>query len=183
MAAQDSLLIPAPRLPVPDPDFDDPKEVYAFYGLAGYAAQVLEQGLVTWVVALRMAGEQRLTTIMVERLFDEFEERTFGQLLRIVRERVQVSSDFEGLLEKALQRRNFLVHKFFSTHSADFLSDAGRRVMIKELRDAVALFEQADKAAESIYFPLLSRLGVSEAIMEQQMATFLHEARARDAAT
>lgn len=27
---------------VPTPDFDDPKEVYAFFGLAAYAANLLE---------------------------------------------------------------------------------------------------------------------------------------------
>lgn len=44
------------HLEVPVPDYDDPKEVYAFFGLTFYWAQVLEQGLVNLAVALQAKG-------------------------------------------------------------------------------------------------------------------------------
>ena len=175
--------MPTLGLPVPDPDFEDPKEVYAFYGLAAYTAQVLEQGLLNWVVALMIAGERRVTPATVERLLETFEEQTFGQLLRIVRERVTVPAEVDSVLDHALRRRNYLVHRFFAVHSEDFISGAGRRSMIGELRDAVRLFEEADKASESVYLPLVARLGVTQEVISQQMDLLLQRAEARDAAT
>ncbi len=47
---------------MPEPNLDDPKEVYAHFGLAVYRAQVMEEGLINLAVALSADGEDRSHT-------------------------------------------------------------------------------------------------------------------------
>jgi hypothetical protein len=95
---------------VPEPNYDDPKEVYAFYGLAAYAAQVLERGLVNLLVGLSIAGERGITVEVIDGLFERFNSHTLGHLFKALKSRISVPVGLEGQLSEALMRRNLLVH-------------------------------------------------------------------------
>jgi hypothetical protein len=45
---------------VPEPESDEAKEVYAFFGLAAYWAQVLEREAIHFAVAVHMANAAQL---------------------------------------------------------------------------------------------------------------------------
>ena len=78
---------------VPTPDYDDPKELFAFFGLTFYAAQLLEQGIVNLAVAARAAGNQQITPQLINDLYDSVDRNTFGQVLRIVRGTVSLPNE------------------------------------------------------------------------------------------
>ena len=78
------------RPSIPDPDYDDPKELYAFYGLSAYSAQLLEQGIINLLVGLKILGIQTPTHGDVTNLFDESNTKTMGNLLTAVR-RIEVA--------------------------------------------------------------------------------------------
>jgi hypothetical protein len=46
---------------IPEPNYDDPNELYTFFGVTFYYAQCLEQGIVNLAVALRASGIGGLT--------------------------------------------------------------------------------------------------------------------------
>ena len=55
---------------VPEPEYDDPKEVYAFFGLAAYWIQLLEQGILNLWVGLRISGLKVPTWEDVRNFYD-----------------------------------------------------------------------------------------------------------------
>jgi hypothetical protein len=76
---------------VPVPEDSDPKEVYAFFGLCAFHAQVLEQGLINLVVGLKTRGLTQITEVDIIKAFDRMElmflEKSmmlYPQLSRIV---------------------------------------------------------------------------------------------------
>lgn len=165
---------------VPEPDYDDPKEVYAFYGLAAYAAQVLERGLVNLLVGLSIAGERGITVEVIDGLFEQFNSHTFGHLFKALRNRISVTAGLEGQLSDALLRRNLLVHQFFEKHSEDFISEKGRHLMIDELRELIVLFKSADQSVDDLTLPLFSKLGITAEIIQRGLDAMQAAATARD---
>ena len=106
------------------------KEVYAYAGLALYWAQCLEKSLENFLcLQARVSGE----CVSLAQL-DSFEERveahTLGRLVTETRKRVQFESGAEELLTAALERRNFLSHRFFKERAKDFTSKTGLDQMI-----------------------------------------------------
>jgi hypothetical protein len=167
-------------LEIPEPDYDDPKEVYAFFGLAAYGAQILEQELMLLASVLHMGAAGPLTGKWVNELMDRIESKTFGGILSEARKFGTVPADVDALLADALRERNRLIHRFFADRATDFVSRVGRSEMIDELRAAIALFNAADTATTAIRRPLAEKLGidatVAQALYEQVMA----EAVSRD---
>lgn len=165
---------------VPEREGSEAKEVFAFFGLAMYHAQVLEQELIIFAVMLHLSGRTRITRADVERLFETFEARTFGQLLREARSLTVIPSDLETKLAEALRARNDLSHSFFARRSEDFMSDGGRVEMISDLRAATALFEEVDAAVTAIREPLSRKLGISAEVAQRELDKMLARAAARD---
>lgn len=165
---------------VPVAEGSDVKEVYAFYGLAAYAAQALEKGLVNLVVALSTDGVS-ITRTHFDALFDRFDPRAFGQLVKVANARVQMGEPAERLLAEALQRRHHLSHQFFADHAVAFTTDQGRSLMIEELRVLVDLLQRADAEVEKLYMPLILKHGMTEdrirQLTEEMLARFLELAR------
>ena len=162
--------------PVPVAEGTDVKEVYAFYGLAAYAAQVLEKGLANLAVALSTDGVS-ITRTHFDALFDRFDPRAFEQLVNVASARVAISAPAQQLLAEALARRNHLSHQFFADHAAAFTTEQGRARMIEELRDLVDLLQRADAEVERLCLPLMVKHGMTEdrirQLTEEMLARFL----------
>ena len=168
-----------PRI-VPPREGNDAKEVFAFFGLAAYHGQVLEQELVIFAVMLNLSGRSRVTREAFEALFDRLEVWTFGQLFREARSLTPIPRGLETKLNEALARRNDLAHRFFARHSEDFMSEAGRIGMIEELRATTGIFEDVDAAVTAVRVPLSSAIGITEEMAKHELDEMLARAAARD---
>jgi len=153
-------MVSTPNAGIPEPEDFGVKEVYAFFGLAAYCAQVLEKGLVNMAVALRVKG-LRLTVSEYDALFEEHSKKTLGQLLKRARNTIPISNDLDALLEDALEKRNWLIHQFFADRAVQFTEEYGRGDMIRELQQLIVLFQKADSAIQLIYHPILEQMGVT----------------------
>jgi hypothetical protein len=166
--------IPRPVHEVPEAEGFDEKEVYAFYGLAAYSAQVLEKGLVNLVAGLHTDGLS-ITRGEFDTLFAGFDASTFGQLVRRARTKVPISPDTEILLAEALRERNRLVHHFFADHATAFMTEQGRMKMIAELRRLVTLFQRVDHQVEEMWAPIAARRGLTDERVRQIEAKMVRE--------
>jgi hypothetical protein len=165
---------------LPEPEDFGPKEVFAFYGLAAYHAQVLEQELLIFPMILHRSGRSHLMQADLDGLFANLEKRTLGQLLREAAGMTRVPDDVAGQLEVALDRRNYLVHRFFEKHSEDFISERGRTEMIEELRELTALFQRTDAAVLAVREPLAENLGITRELADRLFKAMIARAAARD---
>jgi hypothetical protein len=154
---------------IPEPVDDDPKEIYAFFGLAAYSAQLLEQGLLNLLVGVRILGKQVPTWGDVRGLYEEADQKSLGQLLKTVGEATPFDPALVVRLDEALKKRNYLIHHFFVDHSEDLLSTVGRRRMIDELREIIALFKAVDPQVDDLWLAIWSRYGFSEDRIQSEL--------------
>lgn len=160
---------------LPEPDFDDPKELYAFFGLASYEAQLLEMSFINLAVALKFSDGVSMYRDIAMAAFGDMEEKTFGQLLKAVAPKVPGLAHAIELFRDALRKRNYLVHDFFREHSADLLTDQGRRQMILELRDLAGRFQEADVVVDRLWRSEWARHGFSDVILDREFKRMLVE--------
>lgn len=146
---------------IPEPDNLDEKEVYAFYGLAAYAGQVLEKAFVNLLVLLDTDGAA-ITQEEYDTIADRHNERTLGNLINEARKRVKVPAEAEKLITESLVRRNQLIHHFFADNAVAFMTDPGKQSMIQVLRELTELFQRTDTEVTRIYTPILRKHGITE---------------------
>lgn len=114
------------------------RDLYYKFGRAAEMAQVMEieagnlaLAYVSFVFDLDNISDENRR--MFKAIIDDVDKRTFGYLLKNIRKTGEISDDIEKTMDNALEKRNYLIHKFFKTHNYAINSDAGRREMIEEL--------------------------------------------------
>lgn len=164
---------------IPIPDLDDPKEIYAFTGLALYSASLVESSLINLAVVLHLDRVKAITRQVFDATFENLEAKTLGQLLKAARSLTTVPVEVDSLLEETLQNRNYLVHGFFREHAGTITHDSGIRLMTDELRSMIALFQKTDELVTCIYLSLWKKYGVDEALIERELAAMQSEIEAK----
>ncbi len=165
---------------IPTPDFDDPKEVYAFFGLAMYNANLVEASLINLAVALNLDKSKVITQEIFEAAFGEMEAKTLGQLLKATQKLAAIPPGLEPILKSALDKRNFLAHGFFRANAEELIHEAGKRAMIKELSSMIELFLLADELLTPVYMALWEKYGVTEEFIQKELERSYAEAEKRD---
>lgn len=169
------------QLDVPEPEDHGPKEVYAFFGLAAYCAQVLERGIVSLAVGLHLAGVERITEELIDELYNSLESRTLGQVLKAVKALNALPESLEGQLSAALLLRNHLTHAFFWDHAENFMSDRGRGQMIAELQETIRAFKDADIEVEKVVLSIMNKFGLSEDLVVREFEALKRRATQEEA--
>ncbi len=158
------------------------REIYARYGLAMYAAQVLEESASSLIVVHEMThGNMRVVEEVGDR-FDELWTKTLGALIRQVGTHQLVTADQSAVLGDALKARNRLAHHFFREEADSFVTPGGKRRMLDQLDAARRLFQEASALAADIYLRYMSKYGVTRGTLDEMVKDMTETARARDAA-
>ena len=89
-------------------------------------------------------------------------KRTLGQLIKQIKSKVDLDQSFEETLSTALEKRNFLMHRFFYSHAVNFLEEIGRNQMIDELIEISEFINNADQMMQTITLLLARTCGFSE---------------------
>ena len=165
---------------IPKPDYNDPKEVFAFFGLAYYQAAVLEHGVLNLAVAMLAKRVPGITAGDVERLYESFAKSTFGQVINAAKAKFDIPSGLEADLALVLERRNYLAHRFFVVHDIDFMKPSGRRKMIDELIQILEHFQSVDMRMDEIWIRAWESFGITKEWIEQKTREFISERYACD---
>ena len=158
------------KLEIPEPEYDDPKEVFAFFGLAAYAAQVLERGVLFLALELHLNNAESVTERDIDSLLGGLESRTLGQVIAAIRQMGFPSNLLEERLAEALARRNELAHQFFWDHAEYFMTKGGRVCMIDKLRSLTATFQEADVETEKTLFEVSKCTGFTQEAVNREFA-------------
>lgn len=157
------------------PDEDDIREMFARFGAAVHAAQVLEHGIVNAMLILHLPNRNRFTKFDIDAFMDQQFENTLGKLIRNLREKLTLPVDLEHLLYKALKTRNWLCHEYFRERANEILTTEGQQGMIAELVDAYQDLYRADKALTALVQPLADRLGITQELIEREFDSIKRE--------
>ena len=153
------------------------KEVYAYYGLAMYRAQCVEQSLIQLLIFFDFFKKNATsfsTPELWETEFDRFDksisEKTMGRLLRHISPLGILDEEAMSLLSVALNKRNWLAHHFFVDRAMDFVNETGRCGMIEELNQLIDLFNAVEDILQPLSSNAASRYGITDEVVEKMMS-------------
>ena len=137
-------------------------ELYAEYGIAAEKAQVLETeaGNVAIAFVALLVGTNRIDDQQKKfysNLVDDVNRKTMGSLLKDIKTIVDFDEEGIGVIDDALEKRNYLAHHFFRTHNFAIMVQDGRKKMLEELRQIQNKLDIAHASLSSIS-SLLQRL-------------------------
>jgi hypothetical protein len=161
------------------------RDVYAHYGLAMYAAQCVEQGMVNSLVLLqhipntipRLSSKEHWVE-QYDAFYEKITSKTMGRLIGLIQQAGFFSDEIEQLLKQSLDKRNWLAHSYFPNRTTEFLSASGREKMIDELLELRDLFFEVDDILFDIVKKVALKYGMSERKLEQIVADISKEANA-----
>lgn len=142
------------------------REVFASFGLAMYTAQVLEHEIVNLVIwsglrdgRYQVHGETEAENAVLFR-------QTMGSIKKALLSRRPDIEHLDELLVRAVRLRNFLAHEYFRQRAATFMTEDGKDKMIAELKEAVALFQDADARLSPLTMEIIKAAGVDKHMPE-----------------
>lgn len=122
---------------------DDLRELYYEFGRAAEMAQVMETeaGNLALVYATMLVDTSKITDEQREffrALVQDVDKRTFGNLFREIQRIGQIDGSILDTVNAALEKRNYLTHKFFRKHNFAIHSEEGRKTMRAEIGEIQA---------------------------------------------
>lgn len=127
---------------------DDLRELYFEFGVTAEMAQVMEVEAGNLALTfISLAFDPSKITEKERHFFkaiiDDVNRQTFGKLLKEIRKIGSISEGIEKIINEALKKRNYLVHKFFRNHNVQINSEEGRKEMMAELNE---IYESLSRA-------------------------------------
>ena len=133
----------------------DQLRLYAEFGITAEKAQVLEfeagnvaLSFVTLFVDTKNVGPEE--SEFFRNLMEDVNRQTLGALLRSIKRMANFDDSLLTMVDEALERRNYLAHRFFPSHNYAIFDEAGRRAMIAELKAIQAKLDRAHQALSAI---------------------------------
>lgn len=145
--------------------------VYAYFGLAIYFGQCLEETFLIMLWTDRIFKKKVKTNEEVNGIIDAIEnsKKTMGIFINEVKQSYSLTTSIIDQLDKILDKRNYLAHKYFKLHIEKFHSEIGQLEMIKYFCDFIDESKQVDEQLESYYKKYTDKLGLTEQKIEQIM--------------
>ncbi|PKB15265.1 hypothetical protein [Flavobacterium sp. 5] len=156
--------------------------MYAYFGLAVYFGQVLEEAFSIMLWTNRIFKNQAKSTKEINDIIDTIEnsKKTMGNLLNEVKQNYGLSEKHLMTLEDVLNRRNYIVHKFFKIEIHKFHSEIGKKEMIKYLCDFTDDTVEIDAELNQYFQDYKLRLGFTDARIDEIVAEMKEKELARD---
>lgn len=79
-------------------------------------------------------------------LVEGVNRKTLGALLRSIKSFANFDDSILQIVDEALERRNYLMHRFFPSHNLAIFDEAGQRKMIEELKTIQAKLDQRNRS-------------------------------------
>lgn len=147
--------------------------VYAYFGLAVYFSQCLEETFSRMLWIDRIFKNKIKTNREVNDIIDAIEgsKRTMGNFISEIGQSYKLSEELGGEeLIILLDKINYLVHKYFKLEITRFYSELGQKEMIKYFCDFIHDSEEIDHELKSYYTIYTEKLGITDDKIEKLMA-------------
>ena len=167
---------------------DDLRELYYEFGRAAEMAQVMETeaGNLALVYATMLVDTSKITAEQREffqALLQDVNKRTFGNLFRQIQKMGQVDDGILATVNDALEKRNYLTHKFFRNHNFAIHSVEGRQTMLAEIREIQASLSSAHTVLSGMtesLSQLLAKVFGRNVLLEHEALTLMGEGKRVD---
>jgi len=156
--------------------------IYAYFGLAIYYCQCLEETFSIMLWINRIFKKKVKTNKEVNEIIDAIEnsKKTMGILLREVKQCYGIPQSIIDDLEKILETRNYLIHKYFKVEIEKTYSDIGKKEMIKFFCDSIDKTKIIDDQLKSYYRKYTDSLGLTEERINEMVNEMKIQEQKRD---
>jgi len=155
------------------------KNVYAYFGLAVYQSQCLEEAFYLMLIKNRIITKKIKTNREINDFMDKFEtsKRTMGNLVNEVKQAYNLSEETKNELTSLLNRRNYLAHKYFKENTQKFYSETGQKDMLKYFCEFIDHSRKLEEELKAYYFKTFEKMGLTEERLQQLMNDIINEER------
>ena len=159
------------------------REAFAHFGRAMYYAQCLEQQL--GMILTYMYNRQYFEVPLECRdaIYDRELNKTLGRMVKDIQKKTNVPPTLNKRLEKAVDFRNYLAHKYFYDRSRQMDFIEGMEEMISELQEMTVFFDELDRELTDILQKYMEKnFGITKEHIQaekarlSEMATLIKEA-------
>lgn len=167
---------------------DDLQELYYEFGRAAEMAQLMEveAGNLALIYATVLVDKSKITDEQrgfFRALVDDVNKRTFGNLFQQIQKMGQFDDGILDVVNAALEKRNYLTHKFFRHHNFAIHSVEGRMAMraeILEIQDSLSQAHAVLSAMTGSLDQLLAKMFGRGALSEQDALALIAEGKRVD---
>lgn len=151
--------------------------VYAYFGLAVYFGQVLEEALTQMLWMHRFFKQNKQTNEILNQIIDEFEKskKTMGHIINEVKQAYSLSNEIELKLKEALSKRNYLVHRYFKDQIQKCYSEVGQKEMLQYFCNFIDHTSETDSALKPYFAGYMKKFGLTDEKLEEYMEIFKKE--------
>lgn len=145
------------------------KTIYAYFGLAIYFGQILEETFSTMLWTDGIFKNKVKTNKEVREIIDAVENsrKTMGRFITDVKKAYNLSEDLIKELKDVLDKRNYLVHKYFKLEIQKSYSELGRKEMLKYFCDFIDQSKSIDSNLTSYYQQYKLKMGFTDEKIEE----------------
>lgn len=144
-----------------EPTIDDLDVVFRAYGAACFAAQHLESALRVLLVLSTAAKQQQMNMHILRLVESETAMDTLRQLFNAAREREYFTGAEVKSIDRAIKRRNFIIHSYWHKHTMLLSTAKGRAWLCDDLQHARAVMRDANGIVNSLCDRYWEQYGMS----------------------
>ncbi len=156
-------------MPVKTFDYSDEryKTLFANFGLASLKCQVMEKQLSVLVTGISYIGSKEFD-INVFRSALDGNRQTMGRMMKSLKVKIAIPDDLEAMLSKALENRNYLIHRFFISRGLELGSISATSKMNAEIIEIGNHFQTTIEKLDQVLQSLQDIAGVPIQNIEEE---------------
>ncbi|WP_151735006.1 hypothetical protein [Paenibacillus tengchongensis] len=144
------------------PESEQSKELFAYFGLAVYYCQALEQQLTNLLLLSKLSQGQTLSEADLAELYQRKLSNSLGQLIKEIQHHFPFSEEETRQLQSVWKQRNHIVHDYFKERIQQTFTPAGRAQMIRELKRFKNKARRLEVKLQSYSTDMYIKLGIEE---------------------
>lgn len=129
-------------------------------GSALFVCQGLE-GTLVFLLSVCSMEDANMEDGSFKAALDMWSQKTLGQLLKALRERLDLPDELAGQFRTGWNSRNWVVHQFLRDTAEDFATPKGRHSLLRRLSDAKRAVKETDALANHLLDSYVQRYGIS----------------------
>lgn len=118
-------------------------EMYQLYGMASHHCSNIEYQIIYLLLGPEWSKIEDLDPDKITKVKDELSSKPLGALFKIYQQHFQFSSEIIEEMKMILDKRNYLIHRFFGGYGKKMHDKAVVNEMIEELKMLISTFQSA----------------------------------------
>lgn len=159
--------------------------IYAYFGLAVYFSQILEETFSIMLWTDRIFKKKVKTNKEVNDIITAIEKskKTMGNFINEVQQSYSLTDKLTDDLKSILEKRNYLVHKYFKLEIQKCYSDLGRKEMLEYFGNFIDQIKQINFELNDYYSKYTNRMGFTKEKIEELVEEMKKEELNREKTT